>query len=215
MPCWRTTIRGRMLYAPTRNLNLELETVVGHGPPGPKAVVRLLVEQGINQGRLEVVDQVLAPTFPSILPDRNGPANVKQLLATYRAAVPDAHWAIEEQISDGDTVVTCFMASGTQCGPLWGVPATGRRTAVSGILVSRCRGGQIVSQRVQLDLLGLLQQLGMMPDLTLDEVVTVAQVARAGVLLAREPALDSLHATISDADSRDCDVDSPTERPRV
>lgn len=155
-------------------------------PPGEaeplaaiKALVERLVEESVNQGRLEVVEELLAPTFPSMLPDQSGPASVKQLLASYREAVPDAHWAIQEQIAEGDTVVTCFVATGAQLGPLWGIPATGRRMAVTGVLISRCWEGRIAAQLLHLDLLGLLQQLGVMPDLGLAEEVIVARLLSA------------------------------------
>jgi predicted ester cyclase len=143
-----------------------------------KALVRRFVEEGVNQGKLEIVDEVLASTFPSLLPDREGPASVKQVLTAYRAAIPDAHWIIEEQVAEGEIVVTCFVARGTQLGPLWGVPATGRRMAVAGIVISHCREEKIVDQRIHLDLLGLLQQLGVMPDLGLEEEVIVARLLR-------------------------------------
>jgi predicted ester cyclase len=181
--------------------------------PTGKAIVRRFVEEAINRGRLDVVDDVLAASFPSLLPGSDGPDSVRQVLTVYRSAVPDVHWRIEEQVEEGQTVVTCFVACGTQQGPLWGMPATGRRMAVSGILISHCRDGQIVSQHMQLDLLGLLQQLGLMPDLALEEVVTVAQVARAGVLLAREPAPH--HTTISDADAPDRYTDSTAVQPQA
>jgi predicted ester cyclase len=56
-------------------------------------------------------------------------------------------------------VVTGFLASGTQQGLLWGLSASGRRMAVRGYLVSRCQGGRIVEQWVQLDVARLLELL--------------------------------------------------------
>jgi predicted ester cyclase len=145
-----------------------------------KALVRQLVEEGVNQGHLEVVDAVLAPTYRGPLPDGTGPQAVKELLGRYRRAVPDAQWTIEEQIAERDTVVTRFMARGTQQGPLWGLPATGKRVQVAGVLISRFRGEAIVAQWGQVDALGLLQQLGVMPPLALDQAVVVARVLQAG-----------------------------------
>jgi len=145
-----------------------------------KALVRQLVEEGVNHGHLEVVDAVLAPTYRAPLPDGSGPQSVKELLSLYRRAVPDAQWTIEEQIAEGDTVVTRFTARGTHQGPLWGLPATGKRVQVPGVLISRCRGEAIVAQWGQADVLGLLQQLGVMPPLALDQAVVVARVLRAG-----------------------------------
>src|SRR5436305_5421560 len=111
-----------------------------------KALLRQLVEEGVNQGHLEVVDAVLAPTYRAPLPDGSGRQTVKELLGLYRRAVPEAEWTIEEQIAEGDTVVTRVTARGTHQGPLWGLPATGKWVAMRGVLISRCRGDAIVAQ---------------------------------------------------------------------
>lgn len=145
-----------------------------------KALVRQLVEEGVNQGRLAVVDALLAPTNRVPLPDGGDPRTVKELLDQYRRAVPDAQWTIEDQIAEGDTVVTRFTARGTHQGPLWGLPATGKRVEMQGVLISRCRGEAIVAQWGQANLLGLLQQLGVMPPLALDKAVVVARALQAG-----------------------------------
>src|SRR5436309_12854709 len=127
------------------------------GPAAGKALVRRFVDEGVNQGRLDVIDEVLSPEYPPLDPHRDGRAQMKELLSLYRGAVPDACWIIEEQVAEGDLVVTCFTALGTHQGPLLGLPATGKETAISGILVSRWAGDQIVAQWTQLDLLALLQ----------------------------------------------------------
>ena len=150
-----------------------------------KALVRQLVEEGVNQGHLEIVEAVLAPTCRAPLPDGSGPQSIKELLGLYRRAVPDAQWTIEEQIAEGDTVVTRFTARGTHQGPLWGLPATGRWVQVRGVLISRCRGEAIVAQWGQADLLALLQQLGVMPPLALDKAVVVERVLRASARWTR------------------------------
>lgn len=150
-----------------------------------KALVRRLVEEGVNQGRLEIVDAVLAPTYRAPLPDSGRPQTVKEILGQYRRAVPDAQWTIEEQIAEGDTVVTHFIARGTHQGPLWGLPATGKWVEVRGVLISRCSGETIVTQWGLADLLGLLQQLGVMPPLALDRAVVVARALRAGARWTR------------------------------
>jgi predicted ester cyclase len=155
--------------------------------PTPRALVQRLVEEGVNQGRLEVVDELLAPTRIGGISGADGRAALKQLLTAYRRAIPDARWTVSEQIAEGETVATCFVASGTHLGPLWGIPATGRRMAVPGILISRCREGRIVEQRLQLDLLELLQQLRVMPELGLDEEVMVARLLHESRSWTSEP----------------------------
>ncbi|HET7038185.1 MAG TPA: ester cyclase [Thermomicrobiaceae bacterium] len=151
----------------------------GSGLERAKALIRRFVEEGINQGQLAVFDEILDDAFPT--PDRvdSGSSAVKEAIAAYRQAVPDARWTIEEQVAEGEMVMSCFVASGTHHGPLWGIPATGQPMAIWGILISRCPGERIVEQRIQLDRLGLLQQLGVMPELGLEEVVIVARLLQA------------------------------------
>ncbi len=165
---------------------------IGAELEGTKALVRRFVAEGINQGNLAVIDEVLAPTYPSLSAGQSGPASIKEVLRAYRGAVPDGCWTIQEQVAEDDTVVTYFIASGTQQGPLWGLPATRKPMAVAGILMSRCRQNRIVDQWLRLDLLSLLQQLGVMPELRLADVVLVARLlhesqARAGVTLMGMP----------------------------
>jgi len=148
-----------------------------------KRLVRRLVEGAVNGGDLGAVDAVVggsAPDAPDAPAWHGGVEGLKALLASYRAAVPDARWIIREQIAEGDAVVTRFTACGTQRGALWGLPPTGRSTEVDGILISRCAGGRIVAQWAQADLLGLLQQLGVMPSLGLEGAAVVARALRSG-----------------------------------
>lgn len=144
-----------------------------------KQLIRRLMEEGVNQGQFAIVDELLSGTSSPSFVNRGGAAGMKHLLAVYREAVPDANWHIEGQVAEGDLVVTYFVARGTHWGPLWGLPATGKQMAVTGILFTRCREQRIVEQRLHLDLLSLLQQLGLMPELGLEQAVLVARVLQA------------------------------------
>ena len=77
----------------------------------------------------------------------------------YRSAFPDAHFTIEDQIVEGDKVVTRYTATGTQKGELMGIPPTERRVTVTGINITRLDGGKIVEGWTNFDALGMLQQL--------------------------------------------------------
>lgn len=143
-----------------------------------KRLVRRVIEEAVNGGDLGVIDELLAPDVHGALPGLESDADARDLLGVYREAVPDAHWRIEGQFAEGDMVVTNVVATGTQRGPLWGLPATGKRMAVTGTLFCRCREGRITEHRLQVDLLELLQQLGVMPDLTLQHEVIVARLLR-------------------------------------
>jgi predicted ester cyclase len=149
----------------------------------PAVRVRRLVEEACNDGNLAVLDAVLAPASAS-----SGAAGVglRDLLTAFRAAVPDARWTIVEQISQGQTVVTRLVVQGTFAGALLGLAPPGRPARLTGVAISRFAGGRLVEVWLQADLLGLLQQLGILPPLDLAQAVAMAQVSRAAALLADE-----------------------------
>jgi steroid delta-isomerase-like uncharacterized protein len=80
-----------------------------------------------------------------------------------RAAFPDMHWSVEEQLTDGDRVLTRFEWTGTHRGAFLGVPATGRPVKVWGMVIDRVQDGRIKDTRILMDTLGLLMQLGVVP----------------------------------------------------
>ena len=84
----------------------------------PKAVVRQLVETVLNQGRLDRIDDLYAPSL--------APA-ARRWIAPFLAAFPDTHMEIVRLIEEGDTVAGRFRCSGTHLGPWRGHAPTGRR----------------------------------------------------------------------------------------
>ncbi len=146
-----------------------------------------LVEEACNNGNLAVIDEAIgpAPSLDEQTPaEAPAPQRLRQLLAAFRAAVPDARWTVEEQITEGDTVATRLSISGTFHGGLLGLAPPGRPATVTGVVISHFADGRIVDLWLQADLLGLLQQLGVMPALELTQAVAMAQVVRAGTLIA-------------------------------
>ena len=87
----------------------------------------------------------------------------KASIAGYRDAFPDLKVTIEDQIAEGDRVVTRWKAKGTQQGELMGMPATGKQATVTGITIDLIKSGRITESRTNWDTLGLLQQLGAIP----------------------------------------------------
>ncbi len=81
----------------------------------------------------------------------------------YFAAIPDMHATIDDMVAEGDKVVVRYTVEGTQQGELLGVPPSGKRFQTSGISVYRLAEGKIAEQWEQADLLGLMQQLGVIP----------------------------------------------------
>lgn len=92
--------------------------------------------------------------------DLHGIDATKAFIAAYRAAFPDAFSTVEQQVADGDVVVTRWRARGTHGGPLGELAATGRAFDVGGITMERFAGGRIAEVWVARDELGLLRQLG-------------------------------------------------------
>jgi steroid delta-isomerase-like uncharacterized protein len=83
----------------------------------------------------------------------------------YLDAFPDLHMSFDDQIADGDRVVTRWTGSGTHLGELHGIPPTGRAAQISGIYIHRLSGGMVAETWASFDRLGLLQQLGVIPAL--------------------------------------------------
>ena len=131
-----------------------------------KAAARRITEETWNKGNLGILDEYVAPGAVHHDPNNPiapGPQGLKQLISMYRSAFPDLHFAIEQEIADGDYVVHRLIATGTQRGDLPALPATGKRAATTAIIINRFKDGKIVEGWAISDQLGLLQQLGVVP----------------------------------------------------
>ena len=129
-------------------------------------IVRGFIEEVLNQGRIEDTgkffweDMVEQVPFPGQGPGLEG---LKEVLRGMRAAFPDMHWHIEEQLSDAERVLTRFEWTGTHSGEFLGVPATGRPVRVWGMVIDRFQADRIKESRLIMDTLGLMMQLGAIP----------------------------------------------------
>ena len=136
-------------------------------PQENKAIIRRFLEEIFAGGNLELVDELFAPNFvlhdPSVPQEVRGPEGIRQYITMYRTAYPDTHFTIEDQIAEGDRVVTRWTGQGTHQGELMGIPPTGRRVTVTGIEVDRIAGGKIEETWISYDALGMMQQLGVIP----------------------------------------------------
>lgn len=129
-------------------------------------IVRTFVDLVLNQGQIEASDLFFWEDMVEQVPlPGQGPGLVglKDVLRGMRAAFPDMHWSIEEQVAEGDKVVTRFEWTGTHRAEFLGVPATGRSVKVWGVVIDRLEGGKIKDTRIIMDALGLLMQLGALP----------------------------------------------------
>jgi steroid delta-isomerase-like uncharacterized protein len=103
-----------------------------------------LQEEVFGQGKLELVDELLAPDYVSHAPGdpvlSRGPEDIKEVVRSYHSAFPDINFAVEQQVAEGDMVVTRWTARGTHRGKFMGVPPSGRRIEVSGMSMDRISG---------------------------------------------------------------------------
>ena len=105
-----------------------------------KALVRRLLEEAFGQGKVDVVDEVLDTDFVCYDPNSEsgevrGAETIKGEIEYFRNALPDLTYTVEDQIAEGDRVVTRYTVSGTHQGELFGVPATGERVEMRGIVI--------------------------------------------------------------------------------
>lgn len=129
-----------------------------------KVLIRRWVDEGMNGGRLAVIEELfdpevvfhdpLAGDFHGI---QDGP---KRSITTFRTAFPDIRFAIEDLITEDDKVVTRWTAQGTHQGEFLGIESTGKRVRFGGIYIYRVSDGKIAELWVSLDLLGPVLQLG-------------------------------------------------------
>ncbi|WP_040687093.1 ester cyclase [Nocardia vinacea] len=133
-----------------------------------KALIRQFYHE-IDAGNIDAMDELVAadyldhspPPFPGIGPGREG---LKQAFRMFWDATPGRH-EIEDQIAEGDRVVTRITAYGRHVGDLPGIPATGHELTMTGTTIHRIEDGKIAEKWSDKDVLGLLQQLGVLPPL--------------------------------------------------
>ena len=119
-------------------------------------------------GNLSLLDELAAPDitvmYPVLGEPVRGAAAFKQLLAHFHAACPNAEISIEEQIAEEDRVALSWRVRGTHRGELLGIGPTGKSLAWTGITIYRFDGGKVRQERGEEDALGLMRQLGVIPE---------------------------------------------------
>ena len=118
-----------------------------------------------SKGDFETFKELLAPDYVYFVPSRSTkPMSLEEtieLVKMLHNAFPDITFSIEELIAVEDIVISRFIMRGTHEGEFQGIPATGNKVEMSGIMMTRIENGKIVEDKKELDLLGQMQQLGM------------------------------------------------------
>jgi predicted ester cyclase len=133
-----------------------------------KAKFRRFNEEVYNKGNMDAWDELFVPeyvehTFPF---GDIGPLKVvKERLAGLKSGVSDYHAMIDELIVEGETVTMRFHSEGIHTGELFGVLSTDKKIVINGCCVYHMKNGKVIEAFIYNDWLGLLQQLGVVPQL--------------------------------------------------
>ena len=131
-----------------------------------KALIYRLYDEALNKGNLDVVDEIIAPNYvrhglaPGVPP---GPESTKQVFVAMRTAFPDLHTIVEPMIGEADKVAAQLTHTGTHNGNFRGIAPTGKHVTVTTIGIYRFAGNKLEEAWIQMDELGMLQQLGVVP----------------------------------------------------
>ena len=143
-----------------------MSTVVPMSTEVNKANLRRFYDEVFNKKNRAAIEEFIDPNqvdhaAPPGTP--GGLAGAKQTISMYLTAFPDLHFTVEDIIAEGDKVVARLKVRGTQKGAFMGVPPTGKQATSTAIDISRIAGGKSVEHWLEIDTLGLLQQLGALP----------------------------------------------------
>jgi steroid delta-isomerase-like uncharacterized protein len=133
-----------------------------------KAVAKRFYEAW-NARDLDAFDEIIAPDavdhdVQNPFRDMRGPAGAKRTARMYHSAFSDSRFEVHEQIAEGDFVVTRWTGIGTHDGELMGMAPTGKSVEIAGITIDRIADDKIVESWTCFDTLGMMQQLGAIPE---------------------------------------------------
>lgn len=131
-----------------------------------KRFIQRFVEETINRKDLHAIDELVAKDFIEHVPfpgQGPGPDGLRDAIGTFLSAFPDMQWTTDEQVGEGEKVVSRFSWTGTHRGEFLGIPPTGKSVKVWGVVMDLVRDGVLSESRIIMDTLGLLQQLGAIP----------------------------------------------------
>ena len=143
-----------------------MSTVLPMSTEANKTSVRRFYDEVFNKKNRAAIDEFIDPNHvdhaaPPGTP--GGLAGAKQTIGMYLTAFPDLHFTVEDMIAEGDKLVARLTVRGTQQGAFMGIPPTGKHVTVTAIDISRMAGGKSVEHWIEMDTLGMMQQLGVIP----------------------------------------------------
>lgn len=131
-----------------------------------KEIVRKFFEEGPSKGNLSAANELLSPDFVMHipLPACPGIEGINEVITTCRAAFEHLNVTVEDMIAENDKVVARFTARGIHTGSFMALPPTGKSITMTGIEIFRIKNGRITELWGEVNLLGIMQQLGIIPE---------------------------------------------------
>ncbi len=132
-----------------------------------KEIVRHFFDQGPSHGNMSAAKKLLAPNFVLHvpLPAAPGIQGISDVITACREAFEHLNVTVEDMVAEDDRVAARFTARGVHKGAFMGLPATGKPIIMTGIEIFRIENGRIAELWGEANLLGLMQQLGILPAL--------------------------------------------------
>jgi predicted ester cyclase len=129
-----------------------------------KKLIRIVREEAMRTGNLDMLDGVYTDDYVyhgiPMMGDLRGPTAFKEMVNGFIDAVSGFEETVDDQIAEGDKVVTRVSGRGTHTGPLMGAAPSGKEIRWRAIVISRIVNGQIAEEWVEFDALSFMQQLG-------------------------------------------------------
>ncbi len=146
-----------------------------------KAIMRRFVVASSDDNYRSNLEPLLAHDF--VLHQADGTQNNQEVflqhLNYFLTAFRDSYFNVEEQVAEGEMVVTRGVWGGIHSGDFQGLPPTGKQVAINAVLIDRIVDGKIVEHRSLFDMLSMMQQLGVVPPPQADRQTPSAQADRA------------------------------------
>lgn len=133
----------------------------------PTEMMRSMLEDVYGAGKIDMISDLLADRFVQHDPmsGRLDRAGVERDVQMWRSVFPDMRMEVLDIIESGDKVIARWRATGTHKGELAGMPATGKKAITEGVSIVRFESGKAIEAWAQYDLLGMLRQLGLAPEM--------------------------------------------------
>lgn len=128
-----------------------------------KRIVTTVFPAAWNHGDFGPAEKYVDPDIVDHFDNSQGIEAFKEVINGFRSAFPDVQVTFHREIAEGDLVAHQWRMAATHEGEFQGIPPTGKPLTWTGITIVRIAGDKIVERWANVDVLGILQQLGVVP----------------------------------------------------